>query len=262
MPLGEVQSATHCRRGHVTGAVRARRPYTPASHPRLATAPMLADIVQDRPGLVVGARCSRSLAGLVSFASPVRVPAGPRLLSFVSGGEGSTRRSAAGADAACADPAVHRRVHARVHAARRVRDATFVRLLQGRRRATDRRARRDRVRACCMIGYALAARLDRGSTPSAGRSWRKVRPGRRRAPSRSGWRSPRGGPRASGRSSAGILAIAARRAARRGASCCCRVLAGARGAVPAGRAGVHGFMGAFGWVRRHYAAIAGVSGAS
>ena len=118
MPLGGVRRNPHGR-----PQVRARRPYT---EPSGSEAPMIADIVQT--GLTSWwAPALAFVAGLVSFASPLRVPVGSRLPLVRLGGAGRGRgdRAAAGPD-----PPVHRRVHDRVHAARRVRE-TFVPVFKG-----------------------------------------------------------------------------------------------------------------------------------
>ena len=110
-----------------------------------------------------------------------------------------------------------------------------------------------------MIGYALR----RGSiTLYAERRpfLSKVRPGAS-ARCRSGWRSPPGGRRASGPVLTGILAIAVTQSTGRGILLLLAYSLGLGVPFLLVGLGVQRFMGAFGWVRRNYAWIAGVSGA-
>ena len=135
-------------------------------------------------------------AGLVR--EPLRLPAGPGLrLVRLGGARVEERRRARPAGA---DPAVHRRVHGRVHAPRarsRPRSCRSFKGMTGQRVAGAvvivLRAADDRVRA--------PARIGRGSTRSGVRSCRGCGRGRW-GRYRSGWRSPPGGRRASGRCSA------------------------------------------------------------
>ena len=156
---------------------------------------MIADMVADAALASWWAPALAFAAGVVSFASPCVCrwcPATSR------SSPGAALREGEGRPPARADPAVHRRVHDRVHAARRVR-LDLRRGLRGRRASGSagrvvHRARRadDRLR--------VRPRLARGCTRSGGRSSRgcgRARPGR----CRSGWRSPPGGRRASGRCS-------------------------------------------------------------
>ena len=116
---------------------------------------MIADIVQTGLTVMVGAR-ARLRRGPRLVRVSVRVPARARVRLVRLRRTGRRRRDQA---AAPADPAVHRGVHDRVHAPRRVRPAVRADL-QGRRGAVGGRRRRDRDRGV-HDRVRAAARLDR-----------------------------------------------------------------------------------------------------
>ena len=236
---------TMSRPGHRQPGARARRWET--EHDAGGTG-------RDGALVVVGAGPRVRGRGRV-LRQPLRPAAGPGL-RLVRHREPRDRRR--GPAPAPADPAVHPRVHDRVHAARRVRRDVrpvlpgpwFQRvagLVVLAARPPDARLR-------------VPAAARRRCTRSGGRCSSGCAPARP-ARSRSGWRSRPDGRRASGRCWRAILAIAATGGTVKGAALLVVYSLGLGVPFLLVGLGADWLVGSLGWVRRHYRAIAAVSGA-
>ena len=217
---------------------------------------MIADIVQTGLDVVVGARCSRSSRAWSRSrrrACCRWCPATSRS-SRGSGPIDGRDRAAPPARSCCSSPGS--RSCSRCSGRSRPRSCPSSRATTGQRVAGLVVI----VIGLFMIGLRAAARLDRPVRGATSVPARRCGPGRW-APCRSGWRSPPGGRRASVRSSAGILAIAATQSTVRGVFLLVCYSLGLGVPFLLVGLGVQRFVGAFGWIRRHYAVDRGcVSG--